>query len=136
MQRVLWVIDRLQLSQQQQHNIAQGMALVRRLLTPLQEELLALQLQQGGECSFAVATDSNQEAAAAAACASGACAGGSSSGGAAGDSANGLGEGAADYQQVVAHSLAFRRLLLEQQQQRSDRMRLLMAKVSRWCRVV
>jgi hypothetical protein len=42
-QRIAWVVDRLQLSQQQQqHNIAKGAVLAHRLLTPLLNELREL----------------------------------------------------------------------------------------------
>jgi hypothetical protein len=126
------VIDRLQLSRQQQHNIAQGAVLVSRLLTPLVEELRELQLQQGGQCTAAVITDSCNKGADAviSGCQPGE---GSAAAGAAEDrsseraaAADGAGDTSDD--DDAAYSLARKQSLLLQQQ-RSDRMRLLMAKV-------
>jgi hypothetical protein len=74
-ERIVWVIDKLQLAQQQQQTIAQGSAVARKLLTPVMEELRELQLQQGGEdtCHYtsgmeglSLAGDAGDDAAAAA----------------------------------------------------------------------
>jgi hypothetical protein len=48
-QRISWVVERLKLTQQQQHSIARGMSVFKRLLSPVLEELRQLQ-QQGDTC--------------------------------------------------------------------------------------
>jgi hypothetical protein len=114
-QRIMWVIDRLQLSQQQQHNIAQGAALARKLLTPLLLELQQLQLQQGAAAADAQGSSHSNGAAGAADAAASAAAAAETD--------------AAGFGQLLTSSLAYRKSL-QQQRQRSDRMRVLMGKVS------
>jgi hypothetical protein len=177
-QRIVWVVDRLQLTPQQQHAIAQGAAVARKLLTPLLEELKELQLQQGGEDACHHASCVNGLGLVAAAAAAGADAAAADGGGGAdhlykqrvrnalGDqlacngrtsssshvagNAAGAVDGvierdddsnamqqqqqqqqqdAAGLGQLYARSVAYRQSLLLQQQ-RSDRMKLLMSKVS------
>jgi hypothetical protein len=129
-QRIVWVIDRLQLTPQQLHAIAQGAAVARKLLTPLLEELKELQLQQGGEDTSHHASCSNglgSEAFAAGADAAAAAGGGNAV-----QQQQPLQQqqqDAAALGQLYARSVAYRQSLLLQQE-RSDRMKLLMRKVS------
>uniref|UniRef100_A0A383WA48 Uncharacterized protein n=1 Tax=Tetradesmus obliquus TaxID=3088 RepID=A0A383WA48_TETOB len=150
MQRTAWVTDSLQLSQQQQRNIAQGSVLAQKLLTPALAELRELQLQQGGEsegrtCDLAAAADGCNDAAGAAASSNqpgkgsaadaGSCSNASAAAAVVAAAAAGAAavaaaddEDAAGAEQDTAYHLARRHSLL-QQEQRSARMKLLMGKV-------
>jgi hypothetical protein len=108
-QRISWVVERLELTQQQQHSIARGMSVFKRLLSPVLEELRQLQ-QQGDACTSPCASNSTGMSGGAAACS--------------GD--------AGDASQQYSSSSA-RRRELEQQEQRSARMKMLLRKVRRVC---
>jgi hypothetical protein len=113
-QRIAWVVERLQLTQQQLHSIARGMSVFKRLLTPVLEELRQLQ-QQVDECSSPCASNSNS-------------AGTSDGVGVCHAEASGPAQQQQQHQQQYASSSA-RRRVLEQQEQRSARMKMLLRKV-------
>jgi hypothetical protein len=104
-QRISWVVERLKLTQQQQHSIARGMSVFKRLLSPVLQELRQLQ-QQGDACASPYASNSTGMSGGAGACS-----------GDAGDAS----------QQY--NSSSARRRALEQQEQRSGRMKMLLRKV-------
>ncbi|WIA30801.1 hypothetical protein OEZ86_000859 [Tetradesmus obliquus] len=103
-QRIGWVVERLKLSPHQQHSIARGMGVFKRLLSPVLEELRQLQ-QQGDECTSPCASTSTGNSEGAAAC-----------------------SGDADGQAQQYSSSSARRRMLEQQEQRSARMKMLLRK--------
>jgi hypothetical protein len=101
-ERIKWVVERLALSPQQQHGIARGMSVFKRLLTPVLEELRQMQQQQVDECATPPATEPTTS-------------GGSCS------------SGASEVQQYIVSTDRGR--MLEQQQKRSGRMQRLLHKV-------
>ncbi|WIA10765.1 hypothetical protein OEZ85_010934 [Tetradesmus obliquus] len=105
-QRIGWVVERLKLSPHQQHSIARGMGVFKRLLSPVLEELRQLQ-QQVDECTSPCASTSTGNSEGAAAC-----------------------SGDADGQAQQYSSSSARRRMLEQQEQRSARMKMLLRKDS------
>jgi hypothetical protein len=109
-QRISWVVERLKLTQQQQHSIARGMSVFKRLLSPVLEELRQLQ-QQGDACVSPCASNSTGMSVGAGACSGDAC------------------DASQQYNSSGARMRA-----LEQQEQRSGRMKVLLRKV--WRRVV
>jgi hypothetical protein len=103
-ERIRWVVERLELSPQQQCHIARGMCVAKKLLTPLLEELRQLQQQQVDECPSACSSERSET-------------GDELSSGSAAEATQHYGIGSE------------RGRVLEQQERRSDRMQLLMHKV-------
>jgi hypothetical protein len=104
-QRISWVVERLKLTPQQQHSIARGMAVFKRLLSPVLEELRQLQ-QQVDDCTSPCGSNSTGTSDGAGAC-----------------------SGDADGLSQQYNSSSARRRMLEQQEQRSGRMKMLLRKV-------
>lgn len=103
--RIRWVVERLELSQQQQCGIARGMYVFKKLLTPLLEELRQLQQQHVEECPSSSAEGSEGA-----------------------DELSGC-SAAADTASLQYSVSGERGRVLEQQEQRSGRMQLLLHKV-------
>ncbi|WIA10766.1 hypothetical protein OEZ85_010935 [Tetradesmus obliquus] len=102
--RIRWVVERLELSQQQQCGIARGMCVFKKLLTPLLEELRQLQQQHVEECPSSSAEGSEGA-----------------------DELSGC-SAAADTASLQYSVSGERGRVLEQQEQRSGRMQLLLHK--------
>jgi hypothetical protein len=102
-ERIRWVVERLTLSPQQQHGIARGMSVFKKLLTPVLEELRQMQQQQVDECALPSAAEP--------ATSGGTCSSGASD---------------AAQQYIISGE---RGRVLEQQQKRSGRMQILLHKV-------
>jgi hypothetical protein len=107
-ERIRWVVERLQLSPQQQYGIARGMAVCKKLQTPVLEELRQLQ-QQIDECPSSCSSERSSEA---------------------GDDK--AGSHAADAAQQYSID-GPRGRVLEQQERRSGRMKMLLHKVTWHC---
>jgi hypothetical protein len=101
-ERIKWVVERLSLSPQQQHGIAKGMSVFKRLLSPVLEELRQLQEQQVQACAMPAAAEPTTSG--------GACS-----------------SGASDAAQYIVSGERGR--MLEQQEKRSGRMQILLHKV-------